>query len=205
MGKPIPGVEAAIVRTRADGEIESDRDARYHGGARSQTRLAVDVPRLSRPGGALPQVLSFRLVLERRSRVPRRGRLLLVRGPRRRRHQIGRAPHRSLRGRERTARASGGGRSRRHRQAGPDGGRCRQSVRLAARGHRAERRAAPRAARARAAQARPRRRAARDRVPAEPAENAFRQDHASDAKARELGLPLGDTSMLESDEAPRSP
>ncbi len=55
-------------------------------------------------------------------------------GSRRRRHQVRGPPDRPVRGRERAARASGGGRGGRDRQARPRGRRDRQGVRLAAPG-----------------------------------------------------------------------
>ena len=168
------------------------------GRARAARRLAVDVPRLPRPGGALPQVLRRRLVPHRRPREARRRRLLLVRRPRRRRDQVGRPPDRPVRGRERADGAPGGGRGRRDRQARPGRGRDREGLRLAQGGLRPPTR---RCACELLGHARKRLGAA-----VAPKEIAFAAalPHTRSGKimrrllkARELGLPEGDTSTLE--------
>ena len=83
MGLPLPGIEAAIIRRSEDGggEVVTRTGRRRRAGV--APRLAVDVPRLSRQRGQVPQLLHRRVVPERRSRPARRRRLLLVRRPRR--------------------------------------------------------------------------------------------------------------------------
>ncbi len=187
MGRPLPGIEAAIVRRTGEQASRGRRHARHRGRARAAARLAVDVPRLSVGRRTLPEVLRRRLLPHRRSRQARSRRLLLVHRPRRRRDQVVRAPDRPVRGRERAARASGGRRSRRDRQARSGGARNRQGVRRAEAGSRTERRAAPGAARLRARAARRRRRAEGDRFPAEHSEEPRRQDHAPAAEGAGTG------------------
>ena len=79
MGRPLPGIEAAIGRRdeednpvlAADGTLELVEDPGEQGELVLRPGLAVDVPRLPRRGGALPQVLRRRLVPDRRPRAPR--------------------------------------------------------------------------------------------------------------------------------------
>ncbi len=130
MGRPLPGIEAAIVR-RTDGGVEVITEPDVEGELALQARLALDVPRLSARRGALREVLRRRLVSERRSRDARCRRLLLVRRPRRRHHQDLRPHGRPVRGRERADGASGGRRGRRHRQAGPADRRTGEGLRRA--------------------------------------------------------------------------
>jgi hypothetical protein len=54
MGKPLPGIEAAIVQRVESGELKVVREANTQG---ELARLAVHVPRLSQRSGALPQML----------------------------------------------------------------------------------------------------------------------------------------------------
>ena len=162
--------------------------------------LAVDVPRLSARRGALSQVLRRRLVSDRRSRPARCRRLLLVRRPRRRRHQVRRPPDRPVRGGERADGASGRRRGRRDRQARPGDRRSRQSVRLAQ-----ERVTSPSEAlrmellgfarRKLGPAVAPREIEFRDSLPKTRSGKIMRRL----LKARELGLPEGDLSTLESD------
>ena len=60
MGKPLPGIDACIVRRREDGGVEEIDAADVEGELALRAGLAVDVPRLSQPGRALPQVLRRR-------------------------------------------------------------------------------------------------------------------------------------------------
>jgi acetyl-CoA synthetase len=131
MGKPVPGVEAGLVRRREDGAVEEVTSPRRARRARAAAGLALDVPRLPRAGGALPQVLRRRLVPERRPRASRRRRLLLVRRARRRRDQEHGPPDRAVRGRERADRAPCGREAGGHRGARSDRRRAGQGVRRA--------------------------------------------------------------------------
>ena len=205
MGRPLPGIEAAVARRdeddrpvlAPDGTLELVEDRRG-GRARAAPGLAVDVPRLPRRGGALPQVLRRRLVPDRRPRAPRRRRLLLVRRPRRRRDQVRRAPDRAVRGRERAARAPGRRRGRRDRQARPGCRRDREGVRRPrARATSRARSCAASCSRSRASgSARPSRRA-RSTSSTPSRTTAAARSCAALLKARELGLPEGDISTLE--------
>ena len=206
MGRPLPGIDATILRRDEHGDVvvrdgvAVEADVRRGGRARVAARVAVDVPRLPRRGGALPPVLRGRLVLQRRPRDPRRRRLVLVRRPGRRRHQVGRPSHRAVRGRERADGASGGRRGRRDRQARSGRRRGREGVRRAAGRLRADRRAAPRAHRLRPQAAGRRGGTEGDRVPT-PTCPKTRSGKIMRRllRARELGLPEGDLSTLESD------
>ena len=128
MGRPLPGIEAAIVR-RGEAGVEPIAEP----GVEGELALRAGWPSMMRGylqrGGALSQVLRRRLVPHRRPRQARRRRLLLVRRPRRRRDQVVGAPDRPVRGRERSHGAPRGGRGRGDRQARPDGRRDRQGVR----------------------------------------------------------------------------
>ena len=168
------------------GSRRGAREPDARGRARAAAGLAVDVPRLPRRRGALPQVLRRRLVPHRRSRAARRRRLLLVRRPRRRRDQVRGPPDRPLRGRERAARAPGGRRGRRDRQARSGRRRDRQGVRLAASTASSRARRSRRELLAlRAHAARPGGRAEGDRVPRRLPQDAQREDHApAAARAR---------------------
>ena len=68
MGKPLPGVEAEIVRRTGQGDVEII-EAGHPGRAGAAPGLAVHVPRLPRRRGALSQVLCRRLVPHRRPRA----------------------------------------------------------------------------------------------------------------------------------------
>ena len=102
MGRPLPGIEAAIVRRDPGSQsvqvIESPRYPRRAGAA---ARLALHVPRLSQRARALREVLRRGLVSDRRPGPARCRRLLLVRRPRRRPDQVVRPSDRPLRGGER--------------------------------------------------------------------------------------------------------
>ena len=138
MGRPLPGIEAAIVRRDDDGEPSSRRRVRIdragrRGRAGAAAGLAVDVPRLPARRRALP-----------RSASPAAGTspatspgatptatsgssaaaddVIKSAGP----------PDRPVRGRERADGAPGRRRGRRDRQARPDRRRDRQGVRRAA-------------------------------------------------------------------------
>ena len=131
MGRPLPGrrrVRRAAQRRR---RVRRGRHARRRRRARAARRLAVDVPRLSESGRALPQVLRGDLYLTGDLVEARCRRLLLVRRPRRRRYQVGGASDRAVRGRERADGASGGGRGRRDRQARSGRRRDREGLRFA--------------------------------------------------------------------------
>ena len=156
MGRPLPGVTAAVLRRGEDGraqvtggQVVGHHRAGRRGRARAAARLAVDVPRLPARPRALRAGLRRRLVPDRRRGPPGRRRLLLVRRPGRRRDQVGRPPHRAVRGGERADGAPGGGRGRRDRQARPGRRGDRQGLRRAQAGPGAERGAAPRTGRVR--------------------------------------------------------
>ena len=131
MGRPLPGIDAAIVRRREDGGVEEIDEPDVEGelalrpaGRRCSAATCNEEERYRKcfAGG---------WYLHRRPRPARRRRLLLVRRPRRRRDQVRRPPDRPVRGRERADGASGGRRGRRHRQARPGRRRGGQGVRLA--------------------------------------------------------------------------
>ena len=133
MGRPLPGIEAAIVAIGTDGDgVDGHRGSRT---SKGELALRPGWPSMFRgyldERGALSQVLRGRLVSDRRPGTPGRRRLFLVRRPRRRRDQVGRPSDRPVRGRERADGASGGGRGRRDRQA--RSGRAARSSRLRAR------------------------------------------------------------------------
>ena len=179
MGRPLPGIEAAIVRaTTADG---ARRGRSTRAGRRGRAGAAPGWPSMFR--GYLDEeeryreVLRRRLVPDRRPRAARRRRLLLVRRPRRRRDQVRRPPDRPVRGRERADGAPGRGRGRRDRQARPGGRRDRQGVRRAEARPRAERR---RCGASCSAHARKRLGAA-----VAPKEIDFRDDAAADAQRQD--------------------
>ena len=71
MGKPLPGIEAAIVQPHKDGTGCRRNGTRCPGRAGVAAGLAIDVPRLSARRRALSQVLRRRLVPDRRSRPER--------------------------------------------------------------------------------------------------------------------------------------
>ena len=131
MGRPLPGIEAGIVRRSEDGSDRSDRRAGCRRRAGAAARLAVDVSRLPARRGALPKCFAGGWYLTgdlaRRDAdgyfwfVGRADDVIKSAG-----HLIGPFEVESaLDG------ASGGGRSRRDRQARPDGGRDGQGVRVA--------------------------------------------------------------------------
>ena len=103
MGRPLPGVEAAIVRRHGPAACRGRRGTGRAGRAGAAAGLAVDVPRLLERARALSEVLRGWLLPDGRPRAARRRRLLLVRRPRRRRDQDLRPPDRAVRGRERAA------------------------------------------------------------------------------------------------------
>ena len=127
MGRPLPGIEAAVARRDEDDDpvlaptatLELVEDP----GEEGELVLRPGWPSMFR--GYLGEEERYRKCfaggwyltgdLVRRDRR----RLLLVRRPRRRRDQVGRAPDRTVRGRERAARAPGGRRGGRDRQARP--------------------------------------------------------------------------------------
>ena len=61
MGRPLPGVDAYVVRRDDDGAVSVIARTRCRRRTRTAFRLAVDVPRLSARGRALPEVLRRRL------------------------------------------------------------------------------------------------------------------------------------------------
>ena len=198
MGRPLPGIEAAIVRKTGDGQRRGHRGAGRPGRAGAPPGMAVDVPRLLGRARALPEVLRRRLLPDRRPRPARSGRLLLVRRARGRRDQDLGPSDRSVRGGERPDGAPGRGRGRRHRQARP-GGAARWS-RRSSRSRTATSRATSSAASCWAF--------ARKRLGAvvAPKEIEFRPTLPKTRagkimrrllRAQELGLPEGDTSTLE--------
>ena len=186
------------MRRRKNGGVDARRGARRRGRDRPSTGLAVDVSRLHRRSRALSKVLRRRLVPERGSCPPGRGRLLLVRRTPGRCHQEHGPPDRAVRGRERAARACCGRRGRRDRQARPGGGRGGEGLRRAEAGLPGVPRARARAARARPRAARGRRRSEGDlvRPDAVPRTRSGKIMRRL-LKARELGLPEGDVSTLE--------
>ena len=163
------------------------RGARGGGRARAQERLALDVPRISRRGGTLPQIFRGRLVPHGRPREEGRGGLFLVRRSRRRRHQVGWPLDRTVRGRECLDGTSGRGRGGGDRQAGADRGRSGQGVRRLETGLRPVRGPAPRAPGPCAQAARPRGGAQGDRFPRYPAAHPLGQDHASAVESARAG------------------
>ena len=139
-----------------------------------------------------------RLVPHRRPRSARRGRLLLVRRPRGRRDQDLRPSGRPLRGRERPDGASGRRRSGRDRQARPGGRRGHQGVRRRSRTDSSRPTACGAScwrspARGWGRSSLPRRSQFVASVPRTRSGKIMRRL----LKARELGLPEGDTSTLE--------
>jgi hypothetical protein len=134
------------------------------------------------------------LVPDRRPGEARCRRLLLVRRPRRRRHQVGRPPDRPLRGRERADGAPGGGRSRRDRQARCGGGRVVKAFVSLRPGFEPPKRCAWNCSATRASGSAPRWRRRRSRsCPTLPRTRSGKIMRRL-LKARELGLPEGDTS-----------
>ena len=101
MGRPLPGIEAAIVHRREDGGVDEVTTPDEEG----ELALRPGWPSMFRGYWDEPeryaQVLRGRLVPHRRPRPARRRRLLLVRRPRRRRDQDLGPPDRPVRGRER--------------------------------------------------------------------------------------------------------
>ena len=198
MGKPLPGIEAGHRRARRQTAFATAgrRDRR----AGAAPRLAVDDARLPPRAGALRQVLRRRLVPVRRPRDARRGRLLLVRRPRRRPDQVLRPPDRPVRGRKRADRAPGGGRGRRDRRARRDRGRGGEGLRRAEAGLRAveelEREIRGHARKRLGPAVAPREIVFRKTLPKTRSGKIMRRL----LKARELGLPEGDISTLETDE-----
>jgi acetyl-CoA synthetase len=199
MGKPLPGIEAAIVkrsgrRMEVIEEPDMEGDLALKPGWPSMFRGYLNEHERYR------EVLRRRLVHQRRPGPARRGRLLLVRRPRRRRHQDGRPSDRPVRGGERPHGTPGRRRSRRHRQARPDRRRGGESLRRAARpdapGTRkrldilgfARKRLGP--------PSRPRKSTSPTRCRETRSGKIMRRL----LKARELGLPEGDTSTLEGKE-----
>ena len=155
MGRPMPGIDAAVLRQGADGRaavvdghvtpaaVGEVGELAVRKGWPSMFRGYLDAEERYR------KLLRRRVVPQRRPREGRRGRLLLVRRPRRRRHQVRGPPDRPVRGRDRADGAPGGRRGRGDRQAGSGGRRARQGVRHRAPRGRADRRAAEGAARLR--------------------------------------------------------
>jgi acetyl-CoA synthetase len=133
--------------------------------------------------------------------MQRSGRLFLVRRPGRRPDQVFRSPDRAVRGRKRPDRARGGGRGRRHRPAGRDRRRGGQGLCLAQSGFRAVRGAGEIDPRPCPQEARPSGGSAqiefRKTLPKTRSGKIMRRL----LKARELGLPEGDISTLETDES----
>ena len=204
MGRPLPGIDApasssADRRRRRCGEI-AEPDGR--GRARAAARLAVDVPRLPERGGALSQAASrggWYLTgdLARRDAdgyfwfVGRADDVIKTRRP----------PHRPVRGRERADGAPGRRRGRRDRHADPVAGEVVKAFVALQDRARAERGAA----RASCSASPATRLGAGRRAQ----EIAFAPDLPKTRsgkimrrllKARELGLPEGDISTLESEE-----
>ena len=125
MGRPLPGVAAAIVqrdergpRREVDGAPDVEGELALRPGWPSMFRGYLGDEERYRA------CFAGRLVPHRRPRAARRRRLLLVRRARGRRHQVGRPPHRAVRGGERAARAPGGRRGGR-RSASPTRSRSR--------------------------------------------------------------------------------
>ena len=195
MGRPFPGIDPAIIDDDGN-EVAPGEE----GNLAVQARLAFDVPHLLAPRGAVRLPLPERLVHHRRPRPHGRRRLLLVRRPRGRRDQHRRPPRRPVRGGERADRAPRRRRGRRHRQARPRGDGDREGVRRAQGRLRAEREAPPRAAPASPASklgagVAPREIEFMPTLPKTRSGKIMRRL----LKARELGLPEGDTSTLEED------
>ena len=128
MGLPMPGIRVEVIDERGEplppGEVG---DIAVHGQPPGLSREYWKDPRGHR--ARAPR----RLVPDRRPRLARRGRLLLVRRPRRRRDHLGRLPDRPVRGGERADRAPRRGRGRRGGRARPRPRLDREGVRRAAR------------------------------------------------------------------------
>jgi acetyl-CoA synthetase len=172
MGRPLPGIEAAIVRRLPSGGVELL-------GPDEQGELAL------RRGW--PSMFRTYLGEEERYRACFSGEWYLSGDLARRDPEgwywfIGRAPGRALRGRERADGAPGRRRGRRHRQARPLDHGGDQGLRLPQGGLRAERRLTPRAPGSLPEAARRRGGPEGDRLPPQPAEDPQREDHAPPAQ-----------------------
>ena len=201
MGRPLPGIDAAIVRRTGADAVEIIADPEAHG----DLALRPGWPSMFR--GYLHdeeryrQVLRRRLVPHRRPGPARWRRLLLVRRPGRRHHQDLRPHGRPVRGREHADGAPGGGRGRGHRQARPADRRARQGLCRAQTRHRTERRAAARAHRLRPQAAGVGGGAEGDRIPSQSPQEQGRQDHAPPAQgprtgaARRRSVDIGEERM----------
>ena len=129
IGRPLPGIEAAVVRRGAGGTLEFVEAPDQVGELVLKDRLAVDVPRLRRRAGKLRAMFRRRLVSHRRPRLPGCRRALFLRQSRRRGDQVGRPADRAVRSRELPAGAPGRGGSGRDRQARPGDRRDSEGVR----------------------------------------------------------------------------
>ena len=113
MGKPVAGIEAAILDEQ--GAVLPERTS---GPPLHPPGLALHVPRLPATTRGDRRQVHGRLLRFGRPRPPRRRRLLLVRGAHRRRHQHRRAPGQPLRDRKRAPGTARGGGVGGHRRAG---------------------------------------------------------------------------------------
>ena len=81
MGRPLPGIEAAIMARRDDGGLDEIETPNEQGELALRTGWPVDVPWLPARGRPLPEMLRRWLVPVRRSGDARCGRIFLVRRP----------------------------------------------------------------------------------------------------------------------------
>ncbi len=183
MGRPLPGVDACVVRRGDDGTVSVIEEPDVEG----ELALKPGWPSMFRE--YLHQEERYRksfaggFYLTRRPGQARRRRLLLVRRPRRRRDQVRRAPDRAVRGGERPDRSPRGGRGGGDRQARPHRRRGGEGLRHAqGRFHRRRRVCGCDAARPRAKAAGCGGGAQGDRVRRRAAAHPQRQDHAAAAE-----------------------
>jgi acyl-CoA synthetase (AMP-forming)/AMP-acid ligase II len=110
-GKAMTGIDIRVVDAEGKqvtaGEVGEIR--------RDCHPVAAEYARLLEPAGSDPPGNPWRLVLHRRCRLPRRGRLHLYLRPRERHDHLGRREHLPGRGRKRAVRPSSGRRCGRHR------------------------------------------------------------------------------------------
>ena len=195
--KPLPGVQAAAGRCRAQGARRRRQRQPLH----RRVLAGADAHRLGRPRALLRDLFQglSRPLFHRRRLPPRRGRLLLDHRPRRRRDQRLRPPHRHRRSRKLAGQPSQGRRGRGRRLPARHQGPGDLRLRHAERRRRRRRRAAQGARRRKSATTsarspRPRRSSSRPRFPRPARARSCAASCARSRKARPSGF--GDTSTL---------